>query len=90
MTMKIRIGAAVASLFGGLSMAVMSPATAQAQGPVCPEGTYWYAATAQCVPDEVDVDVDPAPIVGPAGPAGAGGVVGPVGPGPVGPGPLGR
>ncbi|BBX15768.1 hypothetical protein CRI77_19210 [Mycolicibacterium duvalii] len=66
----------------------LAAAPAQAQEPVCPEGTYWNAALAACV--DVDVYVNPPnPVVGPAGPIGVGGVVGPAGPGPVGPGPAG-
>ncbi len=72
----------------GLLMQLAAPAAAQAQEPVCPAGTYWDAATVQCL--AVDVYVNPPnPVVGPVGPVGVGGVVGPVGPGPVGPGPLG-
>lgn len=86
MTNKTRWGA-VAALAAAAGV-LLSPATAHAQDPVCPEGTYWDAAIHQCAP--VTVYVDPAnPVVGPVGPVGVGGVVGPVGPGPVGPGPVG-
>ncbi|MHA0288159.1 hypothetical protein ACXYX3_17115 [Mycobacterium sp. C3-094] len=68
--------------------ATLAPAVAHAQDPVCPAGTYWDAAIAQCVAVNVYVN-PPNPVVGPVGPVGVGGVVGPVGPGPVGPGPVG-
>nr|WP_090339861.1 hypothetical protein [Mycolicibacterium malmesburyense]CRL68475.1 hypothetical protein CPGR_00896 [Mycolicibacterium malmesburyense] len=79
--------AAAAAVWGLASF--VSPAIVQAQEPVCPAGTYWDVYTDQCVPNDVDVYLNPAPVVGPAGPVGVGGVVGPVGPGPVGPGPVG-
>lgn len=82
-----KIGSAAAAVFAAAAGVLLSPAMAQAQDPVCPEGTYWDAAIHQCAP--VTVYVDPAPVVGPVGPVGVGGVVGPVGPGPVGPGPVG-
>ena len=68
--------------------AAFTPGVAQAQEPVCPAGTYWDAATVQCVAVNVYVN-PPNPVVGSVGPIGVGGVVGPVGPGPVGPGPVG-
>lgn len=68
--------------------AALAPGLAHAQDPVCPVGTYWDVATAQCVAVNVYVN-PPNPVVGPVGPVGVGGVVGPVGPGPVGPGPVG-
>ena len=66
--------------------AVLSPAVAQGQNPVCPVGMYWNVAVNQCVPVYVN---PPNPVLGPAGPIGVGGVVGPIGPGPIGPGPVG-
>ncbi|WP_162938455.1 hypothetical protein [Mycobacterium kyogaense] len=68
--------------------AAFTHGVAHAQEPVCPAGTYWDAATVQCVAVNVYVN-PPNPVVGPIGPVGVGGVVGPVGPGPVGPGPVG-
>jgi hypothetical protein len=92
MTAKTKPGVAIAALFvsaaAGALIQAASPATGHAQDPVCPEGTYWDAATATCVAVNIYVN-PPNPVLGPAGPIGAGGVVGPVGPGPVGPGPVG-
>lgn len=88
MTKGIRSGAAVVALVAAGMLSVGSAVVAQAQDPVCPAGTYWDVATAQCVAVTVYVN-PPNPVIGPAGPVGAGGVVGPVGPGPVGPGPVG-
>ncbi len=83
MTGKVVSGAV--AVFAAAAGALLSPPVADAQDPVCPEGTYWDAAIHQCAP--VSVYVDPAnPVVGPVG---VGGVVGPVDPGPVGPGPVG-
>ncbi|ULE31874.1 hypothetical protein [Mycobacterium sp. IDR2000157661] len=79
---------AVTAAVCGLTQ-VASPAVGQAQEPVCPAGMYWDIYTLQCLPYDVNVYLNPAPVVGPAGPVGVGGVVGPVGPGPVGPGPVG-
>ncbi len=73
----------------GVTTAVTFPATSSAQEPLCPAGMYWDVYTAQCLYYDVDVYLNPAPIVGPFGPVGVGGVIGPVGPGPVGPGPVG-
>lgn len=79
-----KIGSGAVAVFAAVAGALLSPALAHAQDPVCPEGTYWNAAIHQCAP--VTVYVDPAnPVVGPVGPVGPG----PVGPGPMGPGPLG-
>jgi hypothetical protein len=86
--MKVGTKQYAAMLVSAAAVALMAPATAQAQEPVCPEGTYWDAAINQCVAVTVYVN-PPNPVVGPVGPVGAGGVVGPVGPGPVGPGPIG-
>lgn len=77
-----------AMLVSTAAVAMLAPAVAQAQEPVCPEGTYWDAAINQCAPVTVYVN-PPNPVIGPVGPVGVGGVVGPVGPGPVGPGPVG-
>lgn len=52
--------------------------------------TYWDVYTDQCLPYDVNVYLNTAPVVGPAGPVGVGEVVGPVGLVPVGPGPLAR
>ena len=73
----------------GLAAQGAAPAVSRADDVVCPVGMYWDVYTAQCLYYDVNVYVDPAPIVGPVGPVGVGGVVGPVGPGPVGPGPVG-
>jgi hypothetical protein len=84
-------GAALALVFASVAAGTLiqlaAPAVGHAQDPVCPEGTYWDAATATCVAVTVYVN-PPNPVVGPAGPVGVGGVVGPAGPGPVGPGPI--
>ncbi|MGE0216978.1 hypothetical protein [Mycolicibacterium sp.] len=82
------LAALCASVAAGVLVQIAAAGAAQAQEPVCPEGTYWDAATATCVAVTVYVN-PPNPVIGPAGPIGAGGVVGPVGPGPVGPGPIG-
>ena len=93
MTVGLRARSALtilAAMVAVLSLtSVASPATGHAQEPVCPAGTYWDMYTDQCVPNDVNVYLNPAPVVGPAGPIGVGGVVGPVRPGPVGPGPVG-
>lgn len=96
MTVGMRPGAAMAAMAVMAAAAMlwslaqaMSPALGHAQEPVCPAGTYWDVYTDQCVPNDVNVYLNPAPVVGPVGPVGVGGVVGPVGPGPVGPGPVG-
>lgn len=81
-------GAAVAAA-AGLGVQVAAPAVGLAQEPVCPAGMYWDVITNQCLYYDVNVYLDPHPILGPLGPVGVGGVVGPVGPGPVGPGPVG-
>lgn len=93
MTVGMRAGFAMTALAAmaavcGLAQ-IASPAVGQAQEPACPAGTYWDMYTDQCVPDDVNVYLNPAPVVGPAGPVGVGGVAGPVGPGPAGPGPVG-
>jgi hypothetical protein len=87
---KVKSGAALATLLGSAAagLLIQTAAVAQAQEPVCPEGTYWDAVTATCVAVTVYVN-PPNPVLGPVGPVGGGGVVGPVGPGPVGPGPVG-
>ena len=77
------IGAIVVSAGLGLCVQALSPASALAEEPVCPAGTYWNPVVVQCLPYGVN------PVIGPAGPIGVGGVVGPVGVGPVGPGPVG-
>ncbi len=56
---------------------------------VCPAGMYWDIYTEQCLYYDIDVYIDPNPVLGPVGPVGVGGPIGPVGPGPVGPGPIG-
>ena len=73
----------------GALISAASPALGYAQEPVCPAGMYWDVVTNQCLYYDVNVYLDPNPVVGPLGPVGVGGVVGPVGPGPVGPGPVG-
>jgi hypothetical protein len=83
-----RIATILASAAAGALMPLAFSASAHAQEPVCPDGTYWDAATASCVAVTVYVN-PPNPVVGPVGPVGVGGVVGPVGVGPVGPGPVG-
>lgn len=93
MTVGGRLGAATlafaATVAIGCLAQIASPTVGHAQEPVCPAGTYWDMYTDQCLPYDLTVYVNPAPVVGPAGPVGVGGVVGPVGPGPVGPGPVG-
>lgn len=91
MSVGVRRNAVMAALVASgaaVLLQVASPAVSSAQEPVCPVGMYWDVYTAQCLVD-VNVYVNPNPIVGPVGPVGAGGVIGPVGPGPVGPGPVG-
>ncbi len=93
MTVGLRARSVVTTLAATAAVwslaSVASPAIGQAQEPVCPAGTYWDVYTDQCVLNDVNVYLNPAPVVGPAGPVGVGGVVGPAGPGPVGPGPAG-
>ena len=79
----------VAAAVAGSVLQLCAPALGHAQEPVCPAGMYWDVITNQCLYYDVNVYLDPNPVVGPLGPVGVGGVVGPVGPGPVGPGPLG-
>lgn len=90
MSVGLKPGMALAALLASAAAGVLiqTATVAQAQDPVCPEGTYWDVATATCVAVNVYVN-PPNPVLGPVGPVGVGGVVGPVGPGPVGPGPVG-
>ena len=85
---RVAVRVALAAGAGAL-MSAAAPALGHAQEPVCPAGMYWDVVTTQCLYYDVNVYVDPNPVVGPVGPVGVGGVVGPVGPGPVGPGPVG-
>lgn len=83
MTMTRRRAMISAFMFSTGVFALAAVPVSLADEPVCPYGTYWNPAVAQCLPVGVN------PVIGPAGPVGVGGVVGPVGPGPVGPGPVG-
>jgi len=74
--------ALVAWTAAALSAQVASPAVSRADDVACPVGMYWDIYSNQCLFYDVDVYLNPYPILGPLGP-------GPVGPGPVGPGPAG-
>lgn len=87
--MKVRTSAAMGVVAAAVWCLIQTAAVGHAQEPVCPAGMYWDVYTNQCLPYDVNVYLNPAPVVGPVGPVGVGGVVGPVGPGPVGPGPVG-
>jgi hypothetical protein len=81
--------ALVAWAAASLSTQVASTAVSRADDVACPVGMYWDIYSNQCLFYDVDVYLNPNPILGPLGPVGVGGVIGPVGPGPVGPGVVG-
>ena len=53
------IGAIVVSAGLGLCVQALSPASALAEEPVCPAGTYWNPVVVQCLPYGVN------PVIGP-------------------------
>ncbi len=79
--------ALVAFAAASLSTQVTAPAVSRADDVACPVGMYWDIYSNQCLYYDVDVYLNPYPILGPVGPGPVG--PGPVGPGPVGPGPVG-
>jgi hypothetical protein len=88
-------GVAFAFTWACLSLTALTTSAVSRADEVCPAGMYWDIYAEQCLYYDLDVYIDPDPIVGPVGPIGVGGVgpvAGPVGPvgvggpgGPVGP-----